>query len=137
MKVLVEIVLFTANGTSTTSGEEAVAVNNAVINLGDLSTPSVVATGGVGVTNFSGMIATNSGQIKNTKDIIINEKQSIGMVVMGVNTSIGLTSPGKGEMSGGNIIVTDDPLVSQSIAVANFGTFNQTGGTIDVSGKIL
>ena len=54
---------------------------------------------------------------------------------MGANTSIGLTSPGKGEMSGGNIIVTDDPLVSQSIAVANFGTFNQTGGTIDVSGK--
>jgi hypothetical protein len=117
-------VVIHANGTSVTAGEEAIAVNKATINLNSGSTGSG--------TLLTGMISTNSGIIKNESIINVNEKNSIAMVVMAANPAAGLTTAGVGTMTGSSQInVTRE----NSIGVANFGTFNQTGGTIDVSGK--
>ena len=117
-------VVIHANGTSATAGEEAIAVNKATINLNSGSTGSG--------TILTGMISTNSGIIKNESIINVNEKNSIAMVVMAANPAAGLTTAGVGTMTGSSQInVTRE----NSIGVANFGTFTQTGGTIDVSGK--
>ena len=99
-----------ANGNNNTGIAQAINEVTKIINISSGS-------------SLSGIDSLNGGNIENKGEINIlsTAKNSIGIYVENGSTGTGT----------GNITVTGDG----NTAIANFGTFTQTGGTIDVSGK--
>ena len=124
---------FVGTGAPTGKNEGTIKITSGTQNIGMLangknSIGAVQAKNNVNITITGGtknnaMSSVNGGNIENTGNINILSPvtNSIGMYIENTSTGIGT----------GNITVTGD----ENTAIANFGTFTQTGGTIDASGK--
>ena len=113
-------VVMLSNGTL--GGTTRTAVRNlGTINLG--LTPKT-GNGLVGLMSYNGALAHNGGSI------LVNTNNSIGIVSMGANSTLTPATISSEATNTGDITVKGD----KSVGVANYGTYTQTSGIVDVSG---